>query len=127
MVYISDRRGNYEDSTVQTITGGWPPLSYTTHETGEYGWNDNVNFVSSAQTTGCPDGLLNTGEDPNVNNQFAGQFYYYGASQKYIHAVGAQNTATAPLGPGQIGVFATLAGTGVVANSVCTGCTQLRH
>ena len=29
VLYVSDRRGNYEDPTVQTITGGWPPLSYT--------------------------------------------------------------------------------------------------
>ncbi len=119
VVYISDRRGNYVDTTVQTITGGWPPLSYTQHETGEYGWNDIVNF-SQNPTTGCPDGVLDTGEDPNVGTTFAGQFYYYGASQKYIHAVGAQNTTTNPLGPGQIGIFSTLAGTGVVANSVCT-------
>ena len=29
VVYISDRRGNYEDPAVQTISGGWPPLSYS--------------------------------------------------------------------------------------------------
>jgi len=120
VVYISDRRGNYEDSSVQTITGGWPPLSYTLHETGEYGWNDIVNF-SSNPTTGCPDGVMNNGEDPNVGTTFAGQFYYYGASQKYIHAIGAQNTAGTPLQPGQIGVFNNLlSGNAVVANSVCT-------
>ena len=120
VVYISDRRGNYEDSSVQTITGGWPPLSYTTHETGEYGWNDNVNFTPNP-TTGCPDGVMNNGEDPNVGTTFAGQFYYYGASQKYIHAMGAQNTTTSPLGPGQIGVFNNLlTANGVVANSICT-------
>ena len=120
VVYISDRRGNYEDSSVQTITGGWPPLSYTLHETGEYGWNDIVNF-SSNPTTGCPDGVMNNGEDPNVGTTFAGQFYYYGASQKYIHAMGAQNTTTSPLGPGQIGVFSNLlTNNGVMANSVCT-------
>ncbi len=120
VVYISDRRGNYEDSSVQTITGGWPPLSYTLHETGEYGWNDIVNF-SSNPTTGCPDGVMNNGEDPNVGTTFAGQFYYYGASQKYIHAMGAQNTAGTPLQPGQIGVFSNLlTGNAVVANTVCT-------
>jgi len=120
VVYISDRRGNYEDSSVQTITGGWPPLSYTTHETGEYGWNDNVNFTPNP-TTGCPDGVMNNGEDPNVGTTFAGQFYYYGASQKYIHAMGAQNTAGTPLQPGQIGVFSNLlTANGVVANSICT-------
>jgi len=119
VVYISDRRGNYEDSTVQTITGGWPPLSYTTHETGEYGWNDIVNF-SSGPTTGCPNNALDAGEDPNVGTPFQGQFYYYGASQSYIHAVGAKNTAAAPLSPGQIGVFSNLAAAGLQANSVCT-------
>ena len=119
VVYISDRRGNYLDPTVQTVTGGWPPLSYTLHETGEYGWNDIVNF-SSNPTTGCPDGVLNNGEDPNVGTTFAGQFYYYGASQSYIHAVGAQNTSTSPLQPGQIGVFSNLATAGLQANSICT-------
>jgi hypothetical protein len=119
VIYISDRRGNYEDPAVETITGGWPPLSFTLHETGEYGWNDIVNFTPNP-TTGCPDGVLDSGEDPNVGTTFAGQFYYYGASQKYIHAVGAQNTTTNPLLPGQIGVFSNLVGNGVVANSVCT-------
>jgi len=119
VVYISDRRGNYEDPAVQTITGGWPPLSFTQHETGEYGWNDIVNFTPNP-TTGCPDGVLDSGEDPNVGTTFAGQFYYYGASQAHIHALGAQNTTTNPLQPGQIGVFSTLATNGLQANSVCT-------
>ncbi|HKM81704.1 MAG TPA: hypothetical protein VJY15_12160 [Candidatus Acidoferrum sp.] len=119
VVYISDRRGNYVDTTVQTITGGWPPLSYTLHETGESGWNDIVNF-SQNPTTGCPDGVMNTGEDPNVGTTFAGQFYYYGASQAHIHDAGAQNTVASPLGPGQLGVFNTLATNGLQANSVCT-------
>ena len=120
VVYISDRRGNYEDPAVQTITGSWPPLSYTQHETGEYGWNDIVNFTANP-TTGCPDGVMNTGEDPNVGTPFAGQFYYYGASQKYIHAMGAQNTTGTPLQPGQIGLFSDLLTlNAVVANSVCT-------
>ena len=119
VVYISDRRGNYEDPTVETITGGWPPLSFTQHETGEYGWDDNVNFTQNP-TTGCPDDVLNPGEDPNVGTTFAGQFYYYGASQAHIHALGAQNTTTNPLQPGQIGVFSTLATTVLQANSVCT-------
>ena len=50
--YVSDRRGNYAPS--QTLTGGWPPLSYTKRESGEYGWTDNVNLNSSA---GCPNQL----------------------------------------------------------------------
>ena len=49
--YLSDRRGNY--SKTQTITGGWPPLSYTTNETGEYGWNDIVNSTG-IQLTAAP-------------------------------------------------------------------------
>jgi Tfp pilus assembly protein PilX len=119
VVYISDRRGNYEDPAVQTITGGWPPLSYTQHETGEYGWNDIVNF-SENPTTGCPDGVLDDGEDPNVGTTFAGQFYYYGASQKYIHDAGAQNTVASPLGAGQIGVFTNLATAGLQGSPACT-------
>jgi len=118
VVYISDRRGNYEDPAVETITGGWPPLSFTLRETGEYGWNDIVNFTQNP-TTGCPDDVLDAGEDPNVGTTFAGQFYYYGASQKYIHAAGAQNTAASPLGLGQIGVFSTLATTGLQASPSC--------
>jgi hypothetical protein len=122
VLYISDRRGNYEDSTVQTISGGWPPLSYSTHETGEYGWTDIVNS-STDTTNGCPNKTLDTGEDENADNTFTGSFYYYGASQKYIHAAGKNlayvtNSAT---NPGTLGIFAGLSGTGLLTNDNCAG------
>jgi hypothetical protein len=112
LFYISDRRGNYEDSAVQYLTGGWPPLSYTLHETGEYGWTDNVNSKDVA--TGCPNNLPELGEDENEDNQFAGSFYYYGAGQSYIHAAGV--TPVTALAVGQLGVFKNLA----AANSALT-------
>ncbi len=74
VVYVSDRRGNYSRS--QTITGGWPPLSYTLNETGEYGWNDIVN--STDPTNGCPNVGLDTGEDSDKTNAL----YTYGANEK---------------------------------------------
>jgi len=122
VLYISDRRGNYEDNTVQTITGGWPPLSYSTHETGEYGWTDIVNSPNDV-TNGCPNKSLDVGEDENADNTFAGSFYYYGASQKYIHAVG-QNLAyvtNSATNPGTLGIFAGLSGTGLLTNDNCAG------
>jgi hypothetical protein len=116
VVYISDRRGNYAGS--QTLTGGWPPLSYTKNETGEYGWTDLVNSPANP-TTGCPNYSLDTGEDENVGTSFAGQLYTYGAAAQYVHAAGAQNTTANPLGLGQIGVFATLANNGLATNALC--------
>jgi len=104
LFYLSDRRGNYEDPAVQTITGGWPPLSYTKHETGEYGWTDNVNDADASN--GCPNSSPEAGEDENIDNQFKGSFYYYGVGQSYIHAAG---TALAALQPGQLGIFQNLA------------------
>jgi len=116
VVYVSDRRGNYAGS--QSITGGWPPLSYTKNETGEYGWTDIVNSPQNP-TTGCPNFTLDTGEDENAGTPFAGGLYYYGASASYIHAAGAQNTIAAPLGPGQIGIFGTLAANGLLPSPSC--------
>jgi hypothetical protein len=116
VVYISDRRGNNAGS--QSITGGWPPLSYTKNETGEYGWTDIVNSPQNP-TTGCPNYNLDTGEDENAGTTFAGGLYYYGAAANYIHAAGAKNSTTNPLAPGQIGVFATLAANGLANNASC--------
>jgi hypothetical protein len=116
VLYISDRRGNYEDSTVQTISGGWPPLSYTTHETGEYGWTDIVNSTNAAN--GCPNVGLDVGEDENADNTFAGSLYWYGASQKWIHAAG-QSLPNLTTNPGQIGIWTTLSGTGLLTNDNC--------
>jgi Tfp pilus assembly protein PilX len=117
-IYISDRRGNYEDSTVQSVsTLNWPPLSYTQKETGEYGWNDIVNGTESVQN-GCPSNSMDSGEDPNVGTTFVGNFYYYGAGQKYIHGPGV--TQANIVGTGQLGIYNGLAGTAFVANSNCT-------
>jgi hypothetical protein len=115
VVYVSDRRGNY--SAAQSLTGGWPPLSYTKNETGEYGWNDIANG-SSSPTSGCPNNSMDAGEDPNVGTPFAGQFYYYGAAQSYIHAAGASNTPT-PLPAGQLGVFKNLSGSALTTTTSC--------
>jgi len=53
VVYISDRRNNYLPTG--TALGSWPPLSPSTHETGEYGYFDLVN---SKDPKGCPDNVL---------------------------------------------------------------------
>jgi hypothetical protein len=112
LVYVSDRRGNYVKS--QTITGGWPPLSFTLDETGEYGWNDIVN--STDPTNGCPNTSLDTGEDADGTTVL----YTYGASQQYIHGAGL---AQAFLQPGQLGIFNGLVGVGqaIQKNATCAG------
>jgi hypothetical protein len=58
VVYVSDRRNNYVPAG--TIAGTWPPLSPSGHETGEYGYGD---FVNSADIKGCPNNVLDVGED----------------------------------------------------------------
>lgn len=108
VVYFSDRRGNYAAS--QSFGGGWPPLSYTKNETGEYGWNDLVNF-SANPTTGCPNNGLDTGEDADNTSTL----YWYGANEAYLHAPGA----AVPLGNGQIGIFKNLSGTALTTNASC--------
>jgi Tfp pilus assembly protein PilX len=116
LVYVSDRRGNYSQS--QTITGGWPPLSYTKDETGEYGWNDLVNSTSS---NGCPNNALDTGEDADSANSL----FYYGANEQYIHAIGAKYISPnptppgTPLPPGQLGLFAGLNAVALQTNATC--------
>jgi hypothetical protein len=117
-VYVSDRRGNYEDPSVQSMNGlGWPPLSYTKDETGESGWTDIVNGTESV-AAGCPSGTLDAGEDENTGTPFAGSLYYYGAGQKYIHGAGI--TPVTSLGMGQLGIFNGLSGTGLLQNANCT-------
>jgi len=69
VVYVSDRRSNYYSGGA--FAGGWPPLSPSGHETGEYGYGD---FVNPADIKGCPNGALDTGED--VAGQ--GVLYTYG-------------------------------------------------
>ncbi len=102
VVYVSDRRGNYAQS--QAIAGGWPPLSYTKDETGEYGWNDLVNNPATSTSSGCPDSSLEQGEDADGT----GVLYTYGANESYIHAAGV-NPVTS-LANGQIGIFKNLVG-----------------
>jgi hypothetical protein len=114
VVYVSDRRGNY--SRAQSLAGGWPPLSYTLNETGEYGWTDLVNSPQNP-TTGCPNSILDTGEDTDATSVL----YTYGASQGYIHGTGI--TPVTALGNGQLGVFSNLVGvtaaSAILANTDC--------
>jgi hypothetical protein len=117
VLYISDRRGNYYDSTVQSLSGGWPPLSFSTHETGETGWTDIVNSSSSV-AAGCPNATLDTGEDENTGTTFAGSFYYYGAGMKYVHDK-SDTLANILTKPGTLGVFTGLSGTALLANDNC--------
>lgn len=112
--YFSDRRGNYAAS--QSISGGWPPLSYTKDETGEYGWNDLVNNPATSTASGCPDNALEQGEDADGTSVL----YTYGANEAYIHAAGATITAPATELPyGQIGIFKNLVGSGLGNNVNC--------
>jgi Tfp pilus assembly protein PilX len=110
--YLSDRRGNSVKS--QSIAGGWPPLSYTKNETGEYGWTDIVNSPANP-STGCPNNSLDTGEDPDAT----AALYTYGASQSYIHAAGVLYAPPGtPLGPGQLGIFKNLVTGNAINNNV---------
>jgi hypothetical protein len=113
VVYVSDRRGNY--AAPSSFSGTWPPLSYTTHETGEYGWNDIVNSPSNP-TTGCPNNQLDTGEDYDGNNTL----FTYGANQSYIHKIGVTGaTLQTSLANGQLGLFAGLVGNALFNNALC--------
>ncbi len=116
LVYISDRRGNYDN---QVALASWPPTSPTGNETGEYGWNDLVN--ASTDANGCPDNVLETGEDPDG----VSQLYTYGANAKYIHALGGGISAA--LNKGQYGLFLGLAGTATTNGVTTSGttCTAL--
>jgi Tfp pilus assembly protein PilX len=75
VLYVSDRRGNYYGSINNGVLGqfvsGWPPLSPSGHETGEYGYN---NFVNPADVNGCPNTIVDTGEDLDAT----GVLYNYG-------------------------------------------------
>ncbi len=110
LFYVSDRRGNY--AKPQTLNAGWPPLSYTKNETGEYGWTDVVN--SSNPATGCPNNVLDNGEDIDNTTGTSYGLFYYGAQASYIHAA---NTALASLLPGQLGILPNLNTTGLAASS----------
>ncbi len=75
-VYFSDRRGNYYNGAA--FAGGWPPLSPSLNETGEYGWNDMINDASQY---GCPNGTTGSAPGPGPGEDFDGTGiqYTYGA------------------------------------------------
>jgi hypothetical protein len=56
-IYVSDRRTNYIPAKPVTA---WPPVSPSNNETGEYGFQD---FTNLANANGCPNGVLDAGED----------------------------------------------------------------
>jgi hypothetical protein len=58
VVYFSDRRGNFNGGGA--FATGWPPLSPSQNETGEYGFQD---FVNPGDPNGCPNGALDNPED----------------------------------------------------------------
>jgi len=106
-VYISDRRGNY---TAAALTNAWPPLSPSTHETGEYGWDD---FVNSGSNVGCPDQVQNTGED--LDGLGPTDFYTYGQDPTYdLGQYGMYSLAA----PGNL-YGATPASNAITANPSC--------
>jgi hypothetical protein len=71
VVYVSDRRGNY--APAGSVTGGWPPLSPSGNETGEYGYSD---FANPGNVNGCPNNALDAGEDLDQLGAPAGFFTY---------------------------------------------------
>ena len=108
VVYFSDRRGNYTTTPV----AGWPPPSPSNHETGEYGFEDSVNY---ADPNGCPDNLLDKAETldqaENPANQTAG-----GAPENYGASI------LAPFTPVPLNPIAATGGLGnVLSNSPCAG------
>lgn len=68
-VYFSDRRGNY---IAGPMASGWPPASPTGNETGEYGYND---FVNPNNAYGCPNGIIDTGEQVDSPQDMTLQTY----------------------------------------------------
>jgi hypothetical protein len=87
-VYFSDRRGNY--TATQTWTGTWPPLSPSTHETGEYGWSDFANSTTDP-TNGCPNNTLDPGEDLDSLGQ---QMLYSVSTTDVNYIMGYSSTGT---------------------------------
>jgi hypothetical protein len=83
VIYVSDRRGNYY--TGPAFAGNWPPLSPSGNETGEYGF---TNIVNPADANGCPNAVVDTGEDLDST----GILYTYG--QDPSHNMTLYGTAT---------------------------------
>jgi hypothetical protein len=86
VVYVSDRRGNYEP--VAPFVNAWPPLSPSANETGEYGFGD---FVNPTNLNGCTSGILDTGEDLDGT----AVLYKYGATSFPNGLVNSTGIATA--------------------------------
>ena len=70
-VYFSDRRGNY--APAGSVAGAWPPASPSGNETGEYGYSD---FINPNDINGCPNGVLDPGEDVDGLGAANGLFTY---------------------------------------------------
>ena len=106
-VYFSDRRGNY---VAVPPASPWPPVSFSGHETGEYGFQD---FVNPADLNGCPNSRLDSGED--LDGLGAGIFFTYGQDATLASL---DYRATSPLFPtnlGGNGYYGSALGGGVAA------------
>jgi hypothetical protein len=112
VVYISDRRGNYLPTG--TAVGTWPPLSPSTHETGEYGYFDLVN---SADPNGCPDNKIEpipaTGGPSAEDPAGAGVLAIYGENSFPVGLVDSTGVATATT------LFLNLPNAAVQADPLC--------
>jgi hypothetical protein len=114
VVYISDRRGNYLPTG--TAVGTWPPLSPSTHETGEYGYFDLVN---SADPNGCPDNKIEpipaTGGPSAEDPAGAGILAIYGENTFPNGLVDSTGVATLNT------IFLNLPNAAVQADPLCAG------
>lgn len=101
-VYFSDRRGNMPDPNPPPSVGGANVL------TGGFGYEDFVNSLTA--TAGCPDGVLNAGEDLEGDYNSSGVdtapiLRTYGATPQFDNA-----------GSPQVSTIATLNVAGVLNN-----------
>jgi len=112
VVYISDRRGNFLPTG--TPVGTWPPLSPSTHETGEYGYFDLVN---SGDIKGCPDNKIEpipaTGGPSAEDPAGAGVLAIYGENTFPAGLVDSTGVATATT------LFSNLPNAAVQADPLC--------
>src|SRR6266478_3632928 len=112
VVYVSDRRGNYLPAG--TAVGTWPPLSPSTHETGEYGYFDVVN---SGDPKGCPDNKIEpapaTGGPSAEDPAGSGVLAIYGENTFPNGLVNSTGVATATT------LFSNLPNAAVQAEPLC--------
>jgi len=112
VVYISDRRGNFLPPG--TAVGTWPPLSPSTHETGEYGYFDLVN---SGDPKGCPDNKIEpipaTGGPSAEDPAGSGVLAIYGENTFPLGLVDSTGVATAAT------LFSNLPNAAVQADPLC--------